>query len=87
MCQEGEARGKNQEGESAAAKERWIQFFCAPQFCGAGLCALPAAVGLCAVKKDKNKSRKVGKAQGPPEVLPSGYNFFASLREEINESP
>jgi hypothetical protein len=37
-------------------------------------------VGLCAVKKEKNKSRKVGKAQGPPEVLPSGYNFFASLR-------
>ena len=50
MCQEGEARGKNQEGESTAADERWIQFFCAPQFCGAELCVLPAAVGHCKKK-------------------------------------
>jgi hypothetical protein len=47
------------------------QFLCAPQFYGAG---------LCSVKKEKNKSRKVGKAQRPPEVIPSGYNFFAALR-------
>jgi hypothetical protein len=44
---------------------------CAPQFYGAG---------LCAVKKEKNKSRKVGKPQRPPEVIPSGCNFFAPWR-------
>ena len=42
---------------------------------------LPQA-GLCEKKKrKKNRARKVGKAQRPPEVIPSDYNFFASLRE------
>jgi len=32
--------------------------------------------GLCEKKKEKNKARKVGKAQRPPEVKPSSPQFL-----------
>jgi hypothetical protein len=41
--------------------------------------------GLCEKKKEKNKARKVGKAQRPPEVKPSSPQFlcvYASLRDK-----
>jgi len=38
---------------SAAVDISGPQFLCAPQFCGAGLGALPAEVGLCEKKKRK----------------------------------
>jgi hypothetical protein len=32
------------------------------------------------LREKNNNARKAAKAQRPPEVLPSGYNFFAPWR-------